>query len=308
MKWCLFPSTSFCHQGFLVPICGFCIVKLSLEDNPEDREDWCTVLIVLRHILEVLFWNTFLAGLVFRFLIIRYADRGLVVKGNPNLILFNQLYWIFLGAFSCIGLFWPFTYIFQGKLDNVNSYKICVLLPLEDINRQNLFIILSHHGLGFFFTQWLTYRKDRYLAGFFPLKKMSGIGKFKRNLISYDKNRICLYLYLSQVLLHIFIVNVAKTYPTIVPPVFYFWCQNLAAFLPIIFLHVLIVPTTLTQGGASQCRVKTFYVRKPVLEPRRDYTLSQLTNINISTVHQPPASCSHLMRRPKNISMPAIDI
>ena len=279
----------------MVPICGFCIVQLGPLAKPEERQQWCTALVVLRNSLVVLFYNTCVAGVLFRFLIIRYADRGLVVKGNTNLVLFNQLYWTFFGAFCCLGLAEPFVEIFQGTFGSLN--KICVLLPFDNEDKTNdrsVFLYISNHSVVLFFTQWMTYRINHY-------HKMSCIGKFKRNILSYDKNRICLYLLFSTSIMIPFFVNLAKTYPT-----FVFWFQNFAFFSLIIIINILVVPASIPAWRVSQCKVKTFYVRKPVPEPRRSCSEGQ-SNSDPSTLSQPQPSCSLLLRPSKPGSMPVID-
>ena len=45
-------------------------------------------------------------------ILVRFADRGLVVKGKPDLILFQQLYWIVFGAFFILGILsYPLTQV-----------------------------------------------------------------------------------------------------------------------------------------------------------------------------------------------------
>ena len=145
--------------------------------------------------------NTFSPSLMFRFLLIRFADRGLVVKGNPDLKLFNQIYWTFFGALHCIALFQPFSFIIQGQLQN--SDNRCDILPIEVINRpldpKNMAGYANIY-LVFVYIHWFTYRKDRYLAGICPAKKMSCIGKFRRNTMSYETSQFCLDINLSIIL------------------------------------------------------------------------------------------------------------
>ena len=46
-------------------------------------------------------------------ILVRFADRGLVVKGKPDLLLFQQLYWIVFGAFFILGILsYPLTQVF----------------------------------------------------------------------------------------------------------------------------------------------------------------------------------------------------
>ena len=45
-------------------------------------------------------------------ILVRFADRGLVVKGKPDLLLFQQLYWIVFGAFFILGILsYPLTQV-----------------------------------------------------------------------------------------------------------------------------------------------------------------------------------------------------
>ena len=47
-----------------------------------------------------------------RMILVRFADRGLVVKGKPDLLLFQQLYWIVFGAFFILGILsYPLTQV-----------------------------------------------------------------------------------------------------------------------------------------------------------------------------------------------------
>ena len=232
--------------------------------------------------LDNIFKNTFLAGLVFRFLIIRYADRGLVVKGKPYLMLLNQIYWTFFGALVCIGLFYPLSLIFQGKLEKTNANQLCLNLPLEETYTPNMQI--SAHAISalvFFFTQYLTYRTHRYLGGICPAKKMSCIGNFRRNIISYDINRIFLYIYLSRNIIHPTVYHLAITYPKKFHPKYLLWFSFSFFTLRLIVFYVFIVYMTVTHIEVPQYKVETFYVRKPCPEPKRDY----LGGLN----HSPPS-------------------
>ena len=44
--------------------------------------------------IVVTYFNTFLFSFIWRVVLIRYADRGLVLDGRPNTQLLKQLYWI----------------------------------------------------------------------------------------------------------------------------------------------------------------------------------------------------------------------
>ena len=305
--------------------------KLSLLESPEDRQPWCTGVLISTSVLDAIFYNTFLTALVFRFFIGRYADRGLSIKGNPNLKLFNQIYWTFFGAFISVGLFYPFSLILQGKLENTHSNKLCLNLPLEETNKPSLYITgYAMTALAFVLTKYLTYRLDHYLAGICPAKKMSAIGKYRRNIISYDTNRICFNIHASKIIIYSVIYSFAKTYPTVFPPKSVFLFFGSFFTFRLIICYTSIVYSPLTQTEVPQYKVKSFYVRKPFPEPRRDFA-GDCTKLNISvkcinphgakvkqlskhqctttpqTVLQPQTSHPILARPPKHSSMPIVD-
>ena len=68
----------------------------------------------------------------FRAVLIRYAERGLVVKGRPNLGLFNQLYLVLFSVFGVIAIIlFPVLKFTQGNFDKTIAGKICLLVPLK---------------------------------------------------------------------------------------------------------------------------------------------------------------------------------
>ena len=317
-------------SGFLLPIFGLCMFKLSFLHDPEDRQPWCTGVMISTSSLDAIFYNTFLTALVFRFLMVRYADRGLVVKANINLMLFNQIYWTCFGAFISIGVFYPFSLILQGKLDDT---KPCVNLLIEETNKPSLYIAgYAMPALAFVLTQGLTVRLYRYIDGICPAKKMSAIGKFRRNIICYETNRMCLNIIISKLIVYSIIYTFAKVYPTIFPPklVFWFICCYFTLRLIIFYTSIAYIPLTMEE--VPQCKIKSFYVRKPIPEPKRDYA-GDCTKIYISLKHinphgakvkqltkfhrtttlptvlqvQPQPSGPILVRQRKHSSMPIVD-
>ena len=281
--------------------------------------------------LDAIFYNTFLTGLGFRFLIILYADRGLVVKGKPNLTLFNQIYWTCFGAFISLGLFYPISLVLQDKVEGSDGNKQCLSLPIEETKEASLYITgYAMSSVAFLLTQWLTYQSHRYLTAICPAKKMSCIGKFRRNIVSYDTNRLCLNIHFSKVIITPIIQKLTMTYPTIFHPKFGFWLNSIYFTLRLIICYITIVYTPLTQKELSPYKVKTFYVRKPFPEPKRDYTgdcfefYVSVKRINpkgvkvkpLSTHHctsnhpsllQPSPSNPVLVRQPQHSSMPTVD-
>jgi hypothetical protein len=76
------------------------------------RSPRCQILLILRLSITLCYAYTFLFNILFRMILILFADRGLVAEGRPNLqlfhqvatvctahLLFHQLYWVIFCAF-----------------------------------------------------------------------------------------------------------------------------------------------------------------------------------------------------------------
>ena len=64
---------------------------------------------------------------------ILHSEKGLVDKGQPNLKLFNQLYWVVVFSMTVIELtISPFTQIAKGGFpENSHKGRICLLLEAD---------------------------------------------------------------------------------------------------------------------------------------------------------------------------------
>ena len=110
------------------PAHGLCLLMLSTDDV--DRLLWCGNLYVAHFVLSVIFSNTAVFSLIFRSVLIRFADRGLVLQGRPNLKLFRQLFWLILIPYCCIGLLMaPVLSIIFNNFTSAIVAKICILSP-----------------------------------------------------------------------------------------------------------------------------------------------------------------------------------
>ena len=95
-----------------------------------DKVFWCQNLYIAHFALNVIFANTALFSLIFRSVLIRFADRGLVVKGETNLKLFKQLFWTILIPYCCIGLVMaPLLSIYKGTFTKALAAKVCIRSP-----------------------------------------------------------------------------------------------------------------------------------------------------------------------------------
>ena len=92
-----------------------------------DRLLWCQNLYIAYFILNVTNSNTAVFSHIFRSAMVRFADRGLVLQGRPNLKLFNQLFWLILVPYCCIGLMMaPFNSIIRGSFPQTYVAKHCI--------------------------------------------------------------------------------------------------------------------------------------------------------------------------------------
>ena len=100
----------------------------------------------------------------------RYADRGLVVNGYPNLVLFNQLHWLIFGTMISYS-YGVFPLVKQLKEDfpqNCIKGQICMKIDFQ-IDETNL--------------------KQRVVGIIAPMVILSFNWRFKKSLSSYTKGK-----------------------------------------------------------------------------------------------------------------------
>ena len=82
--------------------------------------------------IVVTYFNTFLFSFIWRVVLIRYADRGLVLDGRPNTQLLKQLYWIIFTSLASINiLHFPIQKIMSGTFRETIAGRVCILQPLN---------------------------------------------------------------------------------------------------------------------------------------------------------------------------------
>ena len=73
------------------------------------------------------FFQTFFFNCVWRVVHIRFADRGLVVEGKPNVRLLGILYWITFATFLAIFYSgFPLQKMLAGKFGQTNAGRVCL--------------------------------------------------------------------------------------------------------------------------------------------------------------------------------------
>ena len=250
------------------------------RENIVDRVFWCQNLYIAHFFLHVVFLNTALFSHTFRTVLIRFADRGLVLQGKPNLKLFSQLFWLILIPYCCIGMMMaPLFSILSGRFTQVFVAKICTLSPSFDQDPKKimtqhivpLMVPLLNLGYG----QYLNYKVRQY---FRPNQKMYSFGNYRRNFITFEENRKYIimnfwYSLLTNLVLNILFLN-GETFS--LTPEKMSWVQNLWNFLYLDIFHGLILPTKMTIHRKWQRNVsKTFWQRKNMPEPRRGEQMFQ---------------------------------
>ena len=94
-------------------------------------------------------------------MLIRYADRGLVVNGRPNLGLFNQLYWVLFSVFWIIAVtLFPVLKFARGNYAETISGQICLLVPLktDSMGIKHSIMSLSPVCLGTVYKMCIKYK------------------------------------------------------------------------------------------------------------------------------------------------------
>jgi hypothetical protein len=149
-----------------------------------------------RWTVTILYLDTMFYTFLFRVFLILLADRGLVFKGKAQLVLFNQLYWVILVAFFVMGIFFfPLGPIIKGTFAESTQARVCLFLPLDtDVQTgiKGRIATLVAPFLTQFFNIYLTRKVSIYLKGICPRKRMSNLGRYRRNLLTFEETSRCL--------------------------------------------------------------------------------------------------------------------
>ena len=253
----------------------------ALEGDSEYRTILCATLINARSVTTVIFASVAFFSFLFRTLVVLHAEKGLIVKGRPHLKLLNQLFWLIMGSYTAFVLFIVFnfyrTIILTETFVSSSNMAICLMVDgKEDRDLEARFRIIGPaFRFGQFFVMSYLYRMlNKFLEGLCPEKKMSCIGKYKRNVISLKET-----FWLSQIIMTSGIsddiLQVVFTYLEVYfskESIFVIW--NITNFISkegLFLIFPIIISTP--NKDVKNYKATSFYLRSPtVLLPRTTCT------------------------------------
>jgi hypothetical protein len=294
--------------------------------DPEERLYGCMVIQICQTIIIACYLWTFTFSLLFRMVLIRFAERGLVERGKPNLLLFHQLYWTAFGTFS----FWTiivFTImpLVQGTFVENPQNKICMLRPTEiiksDTNITKTLVILVFILIITTSKHLITYKVRKYVSGLCPNGPGGAIGKYRKNLIDFEENSRYISYWLVYAAIALTARKLAMMFPgvsdiTDITPDIVFRIAHGNALVFLWFVHGLILPLNMKIPWKSKRprKASSFYVHKPLLPwmyPRTTTPPHPSRSTSLHSPHTlttrsefPPCLAEHWFRSPTPIPSP----
>jgi hypothetical protein len=256
-----------------------CCVLLLLIVRAEGQDNLlaCQLFHLSQQTLVGFFYFTLFFSLIFRVVLVRFSDRGLVVRGRPEIKLFHQLYWTIFWAFIAIGLtMFPLSQLARGSYDSSTLGRVCLLRTLQPdkVAVKGRVANLAIPCLYEFFNQYYSYKVRQYLTGLCPRGRMACIGHYRRNLITLkDTSRYITYWTMFSFVHSALLIVPMTSKTSYMTPEMVFWTTSLLSFAFINIFHGIILPLSMTvpwrkEGGHDEER--PFYTRRPSrLEPRR---------------------------------------
>jgi hypothetical protein len=166
------------------------------QEQEQEQQDLkvmiCSVHVQTRYILAVVLTNMFYFSFLWRTFLVLHAE-GFIRNGKLNITLFGQLFWIISVAFMTIAYS-----VFPGSMFITGSFPhqsiICLLGSLDDKTGSDrpkiIGVILVSCLNQTFFVLYFSWKTKRLLKTFGPNKKLTCIGKYRRNAINYMESAV----------------------------------------------------------------------------------------------------------------------
>ena len=273
-KACLyFPSC----PGFLAPVALWSsFLLLGLPENSPARLELCSSLLLARNTIWLLNGNICLFTILWRSFLILHSEKGFVDKGQPNLKLFNQLFWVVVFSNTFLEHFmFPFTHIAKGGFpENSHKGRICLLLDADptvdyEWKKYKLFPI-TFCILSIVYCSYTHIRIKRFLRGFCPNKRYSCILTYKRNILNFKTSLVWADIVFFYGVFDFLVLTVLNEYRYQMSRKTRYMIWNTSSSLLMEVLHLLIpLLVVIPKPSRTGAQLGEFYVRRPVLEPRR---------------------------------------
>ena len=132
---------------------------------------------------------------------ILHADKGLVRNGKPDLVLFHQLYWTIVSTFLVVmHTVVPVSSMVKGTYpEDLRIGRDCMLAEVvhePETGFRGIKMILFHLIVPFLWilmTTYLNWKVNRFITLQCPRKRMSSIGLFKRNVLTFKQTSRLFY-------------------------------------------------------------------------------------------------------------------
>ena len=270
--------------GLLAPVAFWSnLLLLALPDNSPSRPELCTSLILARNTIWILNANIFSFAIHWRSFLILHSEKGFVDKGRPNLKLFNQLYWVVVFTMNAIqNTMFPINHIAKGGFpENSHKGRVCLLLEPDHMveygwKKYKLFPIVFT-SVALLYMRYIHLRVKRFLKGICPNKSYSCIMPYQRNILNFKTSLVWADFELYYGIFDLSVLMVLNEFRSQMSSKTEYLIWNTYSSILNEVLHLLI-PLVLVIPESSRTGPKQgeFYVRRPVLEPRRPASLDKV--------------------------------
>jgi hypothetical protein len=206
-------------------------------------------------------------------ILVVYSGRGLVVNGSPNLELLNVLYWVVLVTYIVI-----FFFVYSPTMDIGEVEGICLktsFLSAKQWPVVYFFIALDWTGIEIFekMKRNSVRRQCSNMTQFAALG-----GTRRRNIFTGAETKLYCFLLFAIFLLQDFIITMSLKEEIVdrksAATLYYCMWSLILVFCFALFLPILHLAKSSQRFPEfwvkyQEGEIKDFYVRKPVLDPRR---------------------------------------
>ena len=231
-----------------------------------------------------------------RHVVVIYADRGLVHKGQPNLTLFNHLHWLVFFIFTLICyVAFPFANQVEGNFpENTIKGQICMNLefPMERTNLKQRMITLICPLIMTITNIKFKISLSQFIKGRnLNMRSFAQFGgKNPRNIMSLDQTfkyfmRVIAFIIMDNILILLFQIFRNQINPEtrfVLHNILWISFMNFYISVYVPLKHIILSKETSLWTDKEVVTPSNFYLREQELVPRRDYEESIKTKNKFS--------------------------